>query len=171
MARGQRGASRAAPSAHPGDAGSRLTRVAASRACPHQSDSGSSWQKATALLGAVDLEPEAVLAVRRDLADDRAADRAAVGLELHDRGVLGVDRALLAAAVAAGEGGAGTAVRCAAGTTVAVRASKANDAVAGGELGEVAPVRADVRERARRPAEACLDAPVVSQGEDSQSCR
>ena len=40
----------------------------------------------------------------------------------------------------------------------------AGDAVAGDELGEVAPVRADVGERARRAAELRVDAPVVVLG-------
>ena len=46
--------------------------------------------------GAVELEPEPVLAAGRDLADDRRSDRPPVGLELHHRGVLGSDLAELA---------------------------------------------------------------------------
>ena len=42
--------------------------------------------------------------------------------------------------------------------------AQARDAVPGDELGEVAPVRADVGERARRAAEVGLDAPVVVLG-------
>ena len=47
------------------------------------------------------------------------------------------------------------------GTAVSVRADSARDAVAGDELGQVAPVRPDVGERARGAAELRVDAPVV----------
>ena len=43
------------------------------------------------LLGPVELDPEPVLAARGDLADDDRADRARVGLELDEGGVLGRD--------------------------------------------------------------------------------
>ncbi len=50
------------------------------------------------------------------------------------------------------------------GIAVSVRALSADDPVAGDELGEVAPVRPDVGERARRAAELGVDAPVVVVG-------
>src|SRR5215207_6789657 len=112
------------------------------------------------LLGPVDLEPEAVLAPGRDLADHRAADGSPVGLELHHGRVLGLYVPRLARAVALLErspargplpfGQRGDELRV-----------DADQALPRDELGEVAPVRADVGERARRPAEPALDPPVV----------
>ena len=113
------------------------------------------------LVRAVDLEPQAVLAPGRDLADDDRAERAAVGLELQDHGVLGRDRpARVARAVAARERGAVGVVHALGDRGQRARA-QARDALAGDELGEVAPVRADVGEGARRAAEVGVDAPVV----------
>ena len=111
------------------------------------------------LLGAVDLQPEPVLATGGDLADHDGSDRAAVGLELHERGVLGRDPALLVGVVACREGVAAACVGPFVERGEETR-EHARDPVAGDELGQVAPVRSDVGERARGAAEALVDAPV-----------
>jgi hypothetical protein len=108
-----------------------LISVTASRR-PTHSSSGSSWQNCSAL----------------------------VGLELHDRGVLGADRAGLAGAVDAAERGVRLGLDAFGERRLRTRA-QARDPVAGHELGQIAPVRADVRERPRSAAEIGLDAPVV----------
>ena len=112
------------------------------------------------LLRPVELDPQPVLAPRRDLADDHGPDRARVRLELDDDGVLGRDGTLLsfdsvrrerlAARGADSLGHGGEHPR-----------AHAGDAVPGDEFGQVAPVRADVGERPRRSAQPFVHAPVV----------
>ena len=89
---GRRGGTRSARPAGESVAGSRRTIAQLPRDARTRALRGCSWSKASASLGAVELDPEPVLAARRDLADDDRADRAGVGLELDDGGVLGGDR-------------------------------------------------------------------------------
>ncbi len=110
------------------------------------------------LLGPVELDPEPVLASGGDLADDDRPDRPRVGLELDEGGVFGRHPAQLAAARCCFERVTGLADSLWHGGQQP--RSDALDAMAGNELGEVAPVRADVCERARRTAELLVHAPV-----------
>ena len=127
---------------------------------PHQSSSGCSWSNASASSAPVELDPEPVLAACRDLADHDRAERATVGLELDERRVLGRHGSRVARRRAGPE-------RVPPRLARALRHSgeqasrEPGDAMAGDELGEVAPVRADVGERARGAAELVVDAPVV----------
>ena len=152
---GRRAASRSAPRRETATPGSRRTiSVAASRRAAPTASSGCSWSNASASSDAVDLEPEPVLAAGRDLADhDHRAERAAVGLELDDGGVLGLDRAAARRRRLARERLRRESPTHALGHRGERARREAGDAVAGHELGEVAPVRADVGERPRRAAE------------------
>ena len=89
-----------------------------------------------------DLEPEAVLAAGRDLRDDQRAGSAAIRLEE----------------------GHGEVLRPAASWAIDVRATRVAILFAGDELDQIAPVRPDVRERARRAAQLGIDPPVVVLG-------
>ena len=108
-----------------------------------------------------DLEPEMVLAPGGDLGDDDGSDDAALKLE-HQRGdVLGLD-------VADRRGGpvAGAVERVpAGGGALGMRdrgaRREANDALAGDELDEIAPVGADVGEGPGGAAQSGVDPPVV----------
>ena len=74
------------------------------------------------LLGAVELEPQPVLAPGGDLADDGRAERALVGLELHDRGVLGADARAARRRRRRARTRRGSSARSRSGTAVSVRA-------------------------------------------------
>ena len=84
-----------------------------------------------------------------------------VGLELHDRRVLGARPARAAPWPLTDWKAACASLREALGQRGHRARAQARDAVAGDELGQVAPVRADVGEGARRAAELLVDAPVV----------
>ena len=139
-------------------AGSRRTMLRDSRR-PHQSSSGCSWSKAIASsLPSSSIQSRFFRPAEIWLIDDRA-ERSAVGLELHERGVLGRDRARSPAVPARSE-------RVPAGRAGALRHGgeqarrEPGDPVAGDELGQVAPVRADVGERPGRAAQLVVHAPV-----------
>ena len=127
---------------------------------PHQSSSGCSWSKASASSAPSISIQSRFLRPGRDLADDdrRRARRASVSNWTTAASSV-VDRRALAAG------------RPPARTRAPVprwplrhggehARGEPRDAMAGDELGEVAPVRADVGERARRAAELLVHAPV-----------
>ena len=118
---------------------------------PTQSSSGCSWSNAIASSLPSSSSQSRFLRPGGDLTDDDGAEGARVGLELHERGVLGRDRLDVPAPHARPERApirVADPVRHRGQQTCA----QARDAMAGDELGEVAPVRADVRERPRGAA-------------------
>ena len=106
-----------------------------------------------------------VLAPGRDLADEHRADHAAVGAEHHGREVLGRRPRGARAAPSSRAANAGALPRSArSGDDGRGLRAHGRDPLARDELDEVAPVRADVGERARRAAPRRVDAPVVVLG-------
>ena len=158
----RRAETRSAPRRASASAGSRRRTVTDSRR-PHHSSSGRSWSKASASSDPSTssqsrfLRPAEIWLIT---AEPRAPPSVSNWTTAASSVV---DRPRLALASVRGE-------RLAAGAadTLGDRGQKlrreADDAVARDELGEIAPVRADVRERARGAAQVGVDAPVVVVG-------
>ena len=147
-----RAASRSAPPPASSDRG-RGGRSARRSRRPTQSDSGSSWSKASASSAPSSSSQRRFLRPAETWLIDDRAERAAVGLELHDGGVLGADRRAARRRRRRRRTPCRSASDARSGTAVSVPRESRVMRWPGHELGEVAPVRADVGERARRAAE------------------
>ena len=120
--------------------------------------------EADARVLAGDLDVQVVLAAGRDLADDQRPLGAGRRAEQRGDRVLGGDGPAFPVLRAGGGEGLRVRVRRALGEHGGGLGAERDDPVAGDELDEVAPVRADVRERPRGAAEVGVDAPVVVVG-------